>query len=570
MKFNDMPYVRPDKDEVLNTLARFTQQMIEAQTFDQADAVFQAQDAYAGTIETQGTLASIRHSIDTRDAFYAAESDWWDETLPLLNEGTNAFEKALYESPFRPEFEAKYGKVVFTNIALSLKSFSPEIIPEMQQENALVTEYDKLIASAQIKFEGSTYTVAQMEPMRQDPDDTRRHAAWAATGQWFGDKTPELDRIYDQLVALRTTMGQKLGFENYTGLGYCRLTRNCYDQTDVEKFRQSVQKYLVPLADKICRQQAQRLGVAYPMSYADHSLMFRSGNPIPQGTAQDILAQGKKFYHDLSPETAEFIDFMTDNELMDLLARPGKQAGGYCTDLPDYKAPFIFANFNGTQSDVETVTHEAGHAFAAYTARDIVPHACHWPTMEGCEVHSMSMEFFAWPWAEGFFGSDTKKFLYSHLASALTFIPYGTMVDHFQHEVYAAPTMTPEERIDLWRRLTALYMPWIQLDDGIPFFSEGRYWQRQIHIYQSPFYYIDYCLAQTMALYFWAEIQKDLPTAWQTYYRYTKMAGTCTFTELLDRAGLPTPFDEITLRSVCEKAAQWLDSFDLSAIAEKR
>jgi M3 family oligoendopeptidase len=566
MKFSDMPYNRPDKDQVLARLAEFTAQLQAAKTFDQADQVFQAQDAYMGTIQTQGTLASIRHSIDTRDRFYADESDWWDEASPLMAEGTNAFEKALYSSPFRPEFEKKYGPVLFTNIALSLKSFSPEIIGQMQKENALVTEYDKLIASAQIEFEGGTYTVAQLEPMRQDPDDARRRAAWAATGQWFAAQTQELDRIYDELVALRTTMGRKLGFESYTGLGYCRLTRNCYDQQDVEKFRQSVQKYLVPVADKIRRQQAQRLGVAYPMSYADQSLMFRSGNPLPQGTAEDIMAQGQKFYHDLSPETAEFIDFMVDNQLMDLLARPGKQAGGYCTDLPDYKAPFIFANFNGTQSDVETVTHEAGHAFASYTARDVVPHACHWPTMEACEVHSMSMEFFAWPWSEGFFGPDTKKFHYSHLASALTFIPYGTMVDHFQHEVYAHPDMTPDDRVVLWRHLTGIYMPWIKLDDGIPFFSEGRYWQRQIHIYQSPFYYIDYCLAQTMALYFWAEIQKDLLTAWQTYYRYTKMAGTKTFTELLTSAGLPTPFDQATLRSVCENAAQWLDNFDLSDI----
>ncbi len=566
MKFSEMPYTRPDKDEVLSKVADATACLAAAQSFEEAEAVYLEADKYSGELMTQATLASIRHSIDTRDKFYSDESDWWDETMPLLSEGMNAFQKALYESPFRPQFEEKYGSVVFKNVEFSLKSFSPEIIPELQKENALVTEYNKLIASAQIEFEGKTYTVAQMGPVQQDTDDARRLAAWKAVGSWFAGKGAELDRLYDELVALRDGMGRKLGFDGYTELGYYRMFRTSYGKEEIERFRLAVQKYLVPVADKIRRAQAERLGVAYPMSYADQSLMFRSGNPMPVGTADDIVAHAKKFYHELSPQTGEFIDHMLENELMDLLATPGKQAGGYCTELPAYHTPFIFANFNGTQGDVEVVTHEAGHAFQNWTARDIVPIDCHWAGMEASEVHSMSMEFFAWPWSEGFFGADTRKFHYSHLASALTFIPYGTMVDHFQHIVYEKPGMTPAERNDAWRELTALYMPWLRLDGEIPFFAEGRYWQRQGHIFQSPFYYIDYCLAQTMSLYFWAGIQEDIDAAWEQYYRYTKLAGTKTFTELLEAAGLPSPFDEATLRGVCEKAAAWLDDFDLSDI----
>ena len=566
IRFTDMPYERPDTQAILAKLADFTARLRAADSFEAADAVFLEEDAFMGHIQTLATLVNIRHSIDTRDGFYTAESDWWDENLPLLAEGEHAFALAGYESPFRPQFEEKYGTVLFKNLELELKAFSPEIIPDMQRENALVTEYDKLIASAQIPFEGGTYTVAQLEPMREDPDDNRRRAAWTATGQWFADQSGELDRLYDELVKVRDGMGRKLGFGGYTGLGYCRMTRNCYGEADLDRFRAAVRKYLVPVAEKIRRAQAERLGVSYPMSYADQSLMFRSGNPKPRGSSDDIVAQGRKFYHELSPETGEFIDFMLEHDLMDLLATPGKQAGGYCTDLPDYKCPFIFANFNGTQGDVEVITHEAGHAFEAYTARDIVPSSLRWPTMEACEVHSMSMEFFAWPWSEGFFGPDTDKFHYSHLAAALTFIPYGTMVDHFQHIVYAKPEMTPAERTDVWRELCAMYTPWIRLDGEIPFFSDGRYWQRQIHIYQAPFYYIDYCLAQTMSLYFWAELQRDLPAAWAQYYRYTKLAGTGTFTELLAKADLPSPFREDTLRSICENAASWLDSFDLTGL----
>ena len=244
----------------------------------------------------------------------------------------------------------------------------------------------------------------------------------------------------------------------------------------------------------------------------------------------------------------------------------GDMAFGYCTSLDDYEVPFIFANFNGTQHDVEVVTHEAGHAFAAYMNRDRIPYSYVWPSMEACEVHSKSMEFFAWPWADGFFGADARKFRYSHLAGALTFIPYGTMVDHFQHIVYEHPELTPAQRHEEWKKLAAIYQPWMRLDGEIPFYGAGEYWQRQMHIYQSPFYYIDYCLAQTVSLQFWAMLQKDRAAAWAHYMAYTKQGGSRTFTELLKNAGLTTPFEESCLRSVSETAKQWLDNYDLAGI----
>ena len=436
----------------------------------------------------------------------------------------------------------------------------------MQKENDLTQEYEKLLASAQIPFEGGVYTLSQMTPFKSDADDQRRLNAWKAEGQWYKDNQEALDSLYDQLVHLRDEMGKKLGYEGYTTLGYYRMGRNCYTKEDVEKFRQAVVKYLVPVADSIYRQQAKRLGKEYPMSFADNALEFRSGNPRPCGTAQDILDHGRKFYDALSPETSEFFRTMLDGELMDVLSTEGKAGGGYCTDILDYKVPFIFANFNGTQGDVEVVTHEAGHAFDAWLNRDRIPSEYIWPSMEACEVHSMSMEFFAWPWAQGFFGEDTRKFHYSHLSSALTFIPYGTMVDHFQHEVYAHPEMTPAQRHQVWKELLGTYMPWMKLDGEIPFYSEGEGWQRQHHIYSSPFYYIDYCLAQTVALQFWDKIQEDLGEAWEHYMAYTRQGGSQVFTTLLERAGLDSPFEESCLQRVCASAKNWLEHFDMSGI----
>lgn len=566
MNFSEMPYQRPDTKTLKFQLEALTERLRAAADYGQAKKVFLERETLNKHITTAQNLVHIRHSIDTRDVFYDEEMKFWNALLPELQEYEQAWTAAMLNCPFRAQFAAEYGEVYFINAEIAIKTFSPEIIPELQQENDLTQEYEKLLASAQIAFEGSVYTISQMTPFKKDADDERRLAAWKAEGQWYKEHQAELDELYDRLVHLRDAMGKKLGYDGYTELGYYRMTRNCYTKTDIEAFRAAVVKYLVPVAESIYRAQAHRLGKSYPLSFADAALMFRSGNPKPCGTAEDILAHGKRFYEELSPETGVFFNKMLEDGLLDVLSTEGKAGGGYCTELAAYQVPFIFANFNGTQGDVEVVTHEAGHAFAYWMNRERVPMETAWPGMEGCEVHSMSMEFFAWPWAEGFFGKDTRKFLYSHLSGALTFIPYGTMVDHFQHIVYKQPELTPAQRHAVWKDLLGVYMPWMNLDGEIPFYSEGEGWQRQHHIYSLPFYYIDYCLAQTVSLQFWERIQKDPAAAWECYMKYTEQGGSRLFTELLTGAGLDTPFEDVCLRGVCETAQRWLEEFDLTGI----
>lgn len=565
MKFQDIPYERVDLAAWQSDLEELTRLFREAPDFAAAEAIFLRKEELDRQPSTMITLASIRHDIDTRDEFYDAERNFYDEQLPTLEPAMQEWTKAMLESPFRPDFAAKYGNTPFLNAELELRSFTPEIIEELQQENALVSQYMKLIASAQIPFEGNTYTVSQMTPFKLDPDDDRRKAAWIAEGSWYAEQVPELDRIYDELVTLRDRMGKKLGHSGYTPLGYDRMQRNCYGPEQVEAFRVAVQKYVVPLAKKLYQRQAQRQGRDFPLSFADVNLSFRSGNPKPQGTPDEILDMGNKLYAELHPETDAFWKALRENDMLDVLSKPGKAGGGYCTELASARSPFIFANFNGTAHDVEVVTHEAGHAFAWYLNRDRVPASTSWPSMEGCEVHSMSMEFFASGWADGFFGPDARKFRYTQLEDALTFIPYGTMVDHFQHIMYEYPEFSPEERHQCWQELLGLYMPWVKPGE-IPFYGDGKGWQRQNHIYTSPFYYIDYCLAQTVALEFWAKIQENLPAAFETYLRYARLGGSLVFTDLLKEAGLESPFDENTLRSVCEKADRWLAEYDLTGI----
>ncbi len=565
MKFSEFPYRRVETAEVKEACNACIAKLTQAADYATAREAFLEYDKYNSTVDTYGAISYVRHTINTNDKFYSDENDYWDSASPEMQESSIAFIMAMLQSKFRPEFEKEFGSVMFINAELALKSFSPQIVSDMQEENVLVSDYAKLIAGAQIDFQGEKRTIAQMSPFKTSADDEVRRAAWLADGNFYVENAEKLDNLYDSLVKKRTEMGRKLGYENYTQLGYYRMHRNCYDMEDVSKFREAVKKYIVPIAYEIKKKQAERTGVGFPLTFADDVLDFRSGNPRPCIDSDGILANGKKMYEEMSEETKEFIGKMFESEMFDVVAKTGKAAGGYCIGLPDYKLPFIFANFNGTQHDVEVITHEAGHAFAGYMCRNIVPGMNSSPSLESCEVHSMSMEFFAWPWAELFFGKDTDKFLYSHLAGAITFIPYGTMVDEFQHIVYQNPDLTPAERHAEWARLEGIYRPWLKLD-GSAFYGEGKGWQRQTHIYERPFYYIDYCLAQSVALRFWALMREDREDAWQRYLAFVKKGGTETFKGLIAGANIETPFGEEALKKIAKAAQEFLDGFDSSKL----
>ena len=559
MKFSQMPYVRPSLEEIEAKLRDLLARFKSASTVDEAIAVYKEFDEYTDDFWTTASLASIRNSLDTNDEFYDEENDYWDETGPELEEVMQEFTKALLDSPFRKELENRWGSLMFVNAEIELKTFKPEIVSDLQEENRLATEYDKLKASAQIEFDGKTLTIEEFQPYYENPDRAVRKAALEAESKWYMDNAQAFDDIFDKLVKIRTSIAKKLGYDNFVELGYYRMTRNCYDQNMVAKFREGVLKHIVPIITALKKEQAKRIGVDTIKTH-DQWFNYPDGNPMPQGTPDDIIAHGKKMYHELSEETASFIDFMLENELFDVLTRPGKSTGGYCSKLSKYKSTFIFANFNGTSGDVDVFTHEVGHALAWYVARDIFPSDLQDCPEETSEIHSMAMEFFTWPWMEGFFGSQTEKYYDSHLSGSLTFLPYGVMVDEFQHHIYQNPEMTPAQRNQYWLELEAKYRPWLDFTDTPPFHSEGRRWQAQLHIYEEPFYYIDYCLAGIIALSFWAEIQKDPKLAWEKYMRLVSAAGTKTFVELIKEAGLPTPFESDNIKAVADAATAWLNS----------
>lgn len=556
MKFSEMPYRRVEK-AVLDQISRLTERLTCASSAEEAEKIFMESEAISTEVQTMMSLCYIRSTIDTTDEFYAAEQEYNDELTPLLTEKSQEFSKALCASPFRRKLEKKWGTLLFTNAELSMKGFAPELVPLLQEENALTSQYQKLYASAKIDFDGKVLTVAQLAPYKQSADRAVRKAAYEAEGSFFDANREQFDEIYDKLVKNRTAQAKKLGYENYLELGYIRLNRNCYGPADVARFRRQVVESMVPVVAEIKKAQAKRIGIA-DMKFYDDNFFYPDGNATPQGTPEELLAAGEKMYTEMSPETAEFAKLLFGNELFDVLAKPGKAPGGYCTSLPAYKVPFIFSNFNGTAGDVDVLTHEAGHAFADYVAARTIPILdLRSPTMEGCETHSMSMEFFTAPWHRLFFKEQTEKYEVSHAEDALIFIPYGSMVDHFQELMYTHPEMTPEERNETWLKLERQYRPYLDFED-LPFYSRGAGWQRQLHIYQYPFYYVDYCLAQSMALQFWMESVKDWNAAWKKYLKFVGMGGTRTFVDLIRESGLLSPLDDGSIAKIVEPVSKWL------------
>ncbi|NLD26750.1 MAG: M3 family oligoendopeptidase [Acholeplasmataceae bacterium] len=559
MKFKDYPYSRPDLEKIKNEFQEVIAILNNANSAEEQIAAVDRMNIVRNNFSTMGSVCYVRSVIDTTDPFYEAEQNFFDENQPIYAEYETEFCKALYNSRFKEELIVKYGKQVFALIEANLKSFSPEIIEDLQEENRLVSEYRKLSASAKIEFDGKINNLSQMGPYSISLDRDTRREAEKAIMQFFESNVQKYDEIYDKLVKVRTNMAKKLGFENYIEMGYLRLGRTDYDAKMVAEYRKQVEEDLVPVASSIIAQKAKRLGIKDLKSY-DLGIDFLSGNPKPIGDRTYMVNQAQIMYSELSKETGEFFNYMTEHELLDLDAKQGKAGGGFCTYFPDYKSPFIFANFNGTSGDVDVLTHEAGHAFQVYTSRDMtIPEYC-FPTLEACEIHSMSMEFFTWPWMERFFGNDADRYRYHHLAGTITFIPYGVLVDHFQHEVYEHPDMTPQERKQVWRELEKRYLPYKIYENE--FLEAGNYWLRQSHIFTTAFYYIDYTLAQVCAQQYWVMNQENHEQAWESYVRLCRKGGSKSFLELLEVAGLKNPFVPGSIKEVSVKLQNFLDNFD--------
>jgi len=559
MTFSNLPYKRPDIDALIANAHAIETKLVQEDNSEKIIDIIKTFFKLQDDIDMMAQLANIRYSLNTSDDFYEAERNFFDEQGPNVTEAIQKVIHTILKLDQREALETHFGALFFNKYEQQIKTFHPSIKDDLVKENKLITEYSKLIASARIDFDGKTLNLSKMAPYMQSLDRNIRHQAQLAVSQFLESKEAALDDIYDQLVKVRHQIARQLGYQNFIQLGYDRLGRLDYTLKDVEVYRKQIEQDVVPYVQSLVKRQQKRLKLDSIKSY-DMGIKFLSGSAKPKGNKDDLLKAASKMYQAMDPSIHQFFEFMLDHELLDLDARENKESGGYATLIPNYGYPFIFANFNGTAHDVDVLTHEAGHALQMYLSKDLIPEYRH-PTLEAAEIHSMSMEFFAWPWMEDFFKEDTQKYYFQHLAGSVSFLPYGALIDHFQHEVYGHPDMSKEERKHTFHQLEKRYMPHTDYDDDT-FLNKGTYWYRQIHVFSDPFYYIDYTLAQVVAFYFWHAFREDKERALKTYLSVCKVGGSLTFSDILKHHGLPLPFQENMIASLMKPLQLYLDSID--------
>lgn len=566
MKVSEFQYERVTLEEISAVALDVIQKVKQAES---AADVLAQRARYVKLVERYQTAASLsymRYTINTVDEFYLTEKDYYDEIGPQVQSLLIDYVKAMLETPFRKELEESGAMIplVFLSFEVELRAMSPEIVQDMIEENKLTSEYSRLMAGMEFNFRGEMLPRPQLMKYAKSDDRETRREAYTVLGETLRENAEQLDTIFDRLVQVRDRMAKKMGYQNFVEMGDYRMGRLGYGRPELLTFRDNVERDIVPVVSRLRLENAKRLGLSELKLY-DNDIVIPGGDPEPIGGKEEIFRAAREMYRDMGEDTHRFFEFMLETDAFDVESRKNKWGGGYCTEFATYKQPFILANFNGTSGDVDVVTHEAGHAFASYmTADNRFATELAVGGMETAETHSMSMEFFAWPYMEKFFGDQADKYEFMHLLDAFSFIPYGTIVDEFQRRIYEEPTLSSEERKAVWRELEARFRPYLS-QEGVPYLEEGTRWQYQMHIYETPFYYIDYCLAQTAALQFLLASRRDYTDAYARYVKLLSQGGEQTFDALLREAGLRSPFEPGALQDVAKETEALLQELATQA-----
>lgn len=561
--FETIEYKRPDFDALSRAYLDIAERIKTAKCYAEVRSLIDEIDKLTEEPMTMVVVAHIRNTLNTTDKFYEDEMAYLNEKMPEVQCNSTEVSKALASCAFTKEIDDDLGIEFLVGIRRSLDGFDPKLVPFMQKEAVLTTEYQKLMATAQIEFDGKVLNLYGIQKYFEHPDREVRKAAFRKYSDFYEKNEETMERIFAELVEVRTEMGKALGYDTFTPLGYINQGRSDYGQKEVAAFRDQVKEEIVPLCERLYKAQAKRLGIDKIKVY-DEKFIFPDGNAEPIGDAKTLVEEARKMYHDLSPETGEFIDFMIEHHLMDLENKPNKASTGYMTSLAKYKAPFVFSCFNGTIFDMQVLSHELGHAFAGYEAMRNQPISDYYSeSTDIAEIHSMSMEQFCYPYAEQFFGESADKYRFAHLQEAITFVPFGVAVDEFQHIIYENPGLTPKERTLEWHKLEEKYMPWRDYDTN-EFMDRGGYWYHKLHIFLYPFYYINYTLTTMGAMEFKKRYAEDKERAWADYLALCKAGGSRSYLGLLKVANLHVPFEDGSVKEAISYAKQIL----LDAIGE--
>ncbi|MCB1215661.1 MAG: M3 family oligoendopeptidase, partial [Deltaproteobacteria bacterium] len=476
------------------------------------------------------------------------------EIDPVVEELNFKIRQQLLNAPFLSQLQAKHGKLYFDFLKIQQDAFEESNIPLETQLSEVLSDYTKLNGQASLEVEGKTYPISHYKKFSVSPDSKLRKASFLSYSSWYLRHRKDLETLFDRAYQIRQKMGQNLGYDHFIPLAYQNLHRLDYGPEEVQSLREQILEVVVPLASKLHQEQAQALGSSklkvWDLDFHPH---YQSGGL--KVSIQEQSQAALKIFEKLSTQLAEYFRRMLQHSLIDVPAREGKAPGAFCTDFSDYRVPFVFLNSVGEWEDLSTFLHECGHSFQAWASADIDLLELRWPGLEACEVHSMGMELLAYPYLGEFLKEeDIRPYQKKHLSETITILPYLAMVDDFQHQVYSQKLDSSVSRAQVWKTLEEKYLPSLDFSDQ-PDWQESR-WIRQMHIFQAPFYYIDYAIAQIGAWQLWLKSLKNHEEAMTSYLKLCSLGGALPLKEFFASGGLSLPFESGMLKKLMEEVWQ--------------
>ena len=500
-------------------------------------------------VSEAGTLLSIAMTCDTEsEVKRRAYLDFIENVQPKLSEFADAFNHRLAGHPALDELPPRHDlmiKGILTDIAI----FREENIPLQVEEAKLETEHSTITGAMTVEFDGEERTFSQMALYFENTNRSIREAAWRAVVERMEQDSERLSGIYDELIRIRHQIALNAGFDDYRPYIFEAKHRYDYSIDDCLEFHDSIERVCVPMMHELQERRREALGVATlrPWDVGEKSgggVDIHGRPPLaPFEDVERLISGCSNVFHGMSPELGGMFDMLRERNSLDLESRKGKAPGGYQANLEKTRIPFIFMNAAGTHDNLSTMLHEAGHAFHSCYSSNLELIGDRNPPIEFAEVASMSMELMSQPeWSEFYSDEDARRAKLEDLEKIVCFLPWMATIDAFQHWVYANPGHTHEERSEQWLELRRRFGPrtdWSGFNE-----LKETSWQSQLHLFQVPFYYIEYGIAQLGAIQLWQHHRRDSKDGLARYARAMKLGNTKPLPELFEAAGLDLGFDE--------------------------
>jgi oligoendopeptidase F len=498
-------------------------------------------------LDEEGQKRYIAMTCHTDDP--EAEKDYLhfiEKVEPQLKPRQFALAKLYVANPLREQLPKERYTVFDRDTQVQVELFRPENVPLETEEAKLSQEYQKLTGALTVRFQGEEKTLIQMTRYLEEPNRSVRRESWELVTERRLQEKDRFDEIFDRLVKIRQEIATNAGFQNYRDYAFRKMGRFDYTPSDCEQFHNAVETEIMPVVRVLQAQRRKtlKLDSLRPWDLAVDPLNRPPLRPFEQ--VDDMVTRTQQIFGKLDKDLAQGFSLMQELRLLDLANRKGKAPGGYQSTLAEARVPFIFMNAVGIQRDVETILHEAGHAFHALATREEDLHAYRNPPIEFCEVASMSMELLGNEFLEAFYSkAEADRARRTHLENIVGILAWIATVDAFQHWIYTHPAHSRKERSAAWLALMDRFggdVDWTGYEAG-----RANLWHRQLHIFIHAFYYIEYGIAQVGALQVWANSKRDKAKALQAYKAALGLGGSKPLPQLFAAAGCRLDFSRKTI-----------------------